>query len=65
VPSDGRAAWERGPDWHVDFAEVKGQEHAKRAIEIAAAGAHNLLNMSTKDLFPGQNKQIGEQANHQ
>lgn len=27
----------------TDFSEVRGQEHVKRGLEVAAAGAHNLI----------------------
>lgn len=34
---------DQAPPYACDFQEVRGQEHVKRALEIAAAGAHNLI----------------------
>ncbi|HOK23566.1 MAG TPA: YifB family Mg chelatase-like AAA ATPase [Candidatus Hydrothermia bacterium] len=43
VRLDSTDIFNNGLSDEVDFKDVRGQEHAKRAMEVAAAGGHNVL----------------------
>lgn len=53
TPSRLEELFESFSSYEEDFVDVRGQEMAKRAITIAAAGAHNLLMLCPNRPFVG------------
>jgi magnesium chelatase family protein len=43
IPKPSFVNDELSSQFRTDFQEIKGQEHVKRALEVAAAGGHNVM----------------------
>jgi len=58
IPKPSFSLDEFSLQYQTDFQEIKGQEHVKRALEVAAAGGHNVLMVGP----PGSGKTLMARA---